>query len=354
MKKFAVAVCALAMLASIVSCKKKPNEDDPIVKDPVPEYAEGVFHPVMHLSTVAEDGTITEEYTWNGEDLASIRYTDGSVVNYTYENGKISKISTTIEGSSMEVRYFYTGNQMSKCEVYADAQKAIDMLMRHNEQNKINGATVTIDQDFLLSLVGDLTGKAAFLNNVCGEAVTKAMTKMAKIAAKDMRKLTIDSQVIELSCDWAGENVSNQYVSAVVNVKLSSEDLTGLGDILPEEIQAMLSLIVMGGLPLSLTLNDTISATYDNYYNPNFCNWGGLMSMDFTNPNLAGMLSLNNVLTTTNNGTISISINLGQPAELFNQPIANEYNEYTYLYNDKKYPTQMNAGETTITYSYQD
>ena len=344
------------MLASVVSCKKKPNEDDPIVKDPVPEYAEGVFHPVMHLSTVAEDGTITEEYTWNGEDLASIRYTDGSVVNYTYENGKISKISTTIEGSSMEVRYFYTGNQMSRCEVYADAQKAIDMLMRHNEQNKINGATVTIDQDFLLSLVGDLTGKAAFLNNVCGEAVTKAMVKMAQVAAKDVRKLTIDSQVIELSCDWVGENVVNQYVTAAINVRLSSADLSLLGDAIPEELQAMLPLIdMMGGLPLTLALNDTVTATYDEYYNPYFCNWGGLMSMDFTNPNLSGMLSLNNVLTTTNNGSMAISMDfMGQVMDLMNQPIANEYNEYSYLYNDKKYPTQKEAAEATITYSYKD
>lgn len=357
MKKFVVAVCALAMMAGVVSCKKNPEDVDPIVEeDPVPEYAEGVFHPVMHLSTVAEDGVITEEYTWNGKDLASIRYTDGSTVNYTYENGMISKINTSIEGMDMEVRYFYTGNQLTKCEVYAAEQKAIDMLMHHNELNKISGATVTVDQNFLLSLMGDLTGKSAFLNNVCGEAVTKTMVKMAQLAAKDVRKLTIDSQVIELSCDWAGENVANQYVTAAINVKLSSADLSLLGDVIPEELQAMLPLIdMMGGLPLTLALNDTVSATYDEYYNPNFCNWGGLMSMDFTNPNLAGMLSLNNVVTVTNNGSVAISMNFGgQTADLINQPIANEYNEYSYLYNDKKYPTQKNAGETTITYSYKD
>lgn len=345
------------MMAGVVSCKKNPEDVDPIVEeDPVPEYAEGVFHPVMHLSTVAEDGVITEEYTWNGKDLASIRYTDGSTVNYTYENGMISKINTSIEGMDMEVRYFYTGNQLTKCEVYAAEQKAIDMLMHHNELNKISGATVTVDQNFLLSLMGDLTGKSAFLNNVCGEAVTKTMVKMAQLAAKDVRKLTIDSQVIELSCDWAGENVANQYVTAAINVKLSSADLSLLGDVIPEELQAMLPLIdMMGGLPLTLALNDTVSATYDEYYNPNFCNWGGLMSMDFTNPNLAGMLSLNNVVTVTNNGSVAISMNFGgQTADLINQPIANEYNEYSYLYNDKKYPTQKNAGETTITYSYKD
>ena len=357
MKKFVVAVCALALMAGAVSCKKDPDDIDPIVEeDPVPEYAEGVYHPVMHLSTVAEDGAITEEYTWNGNDLASISYTDGSTVNYTYENGMISKINTNLEGMDMEVRYFYVGNQLTKCEVYAAAQKAIDMEMHHNELNKISGATLTVDQNFLLSLMGDLTGKSAFLNNVCGEAVTKAMVKMAQVAAKDVRKLTIDSQVIELSCDWVGENVVNQYVTAAINVKISSADLSLLGDAIPEELQAVLPLIdMMGGLPLTLALNDTITATYDEYYNPYFCNWGGLMSMDFTNPNLSGMLSLNNVLTTTNNGSMAISMDfMGQVMDFMNQPIANEYNEYSYLYNDKKYPTQKEAAEATITYSYKD
>ena len=55
MKKIAISLCAIALVMGTVSCKKE--KIDPIVEDnPVPVYAEGIYHPTLKIATVGEDG----------------------------------------------------------------------------------------------------------------------------------------------------------------------------------------------------------------------------------------------------------------------------------------------------------
>lgn len=253
MKKFLVAICALAMMAGAVSCKDKENED-PIEEERVPEYAEGVFNPVMQLSTVAMDSVTIEEYVWEGNQLTSIRYSDGTTVNYSYENGKLSKLTANVEGENEEVRYYYTGNLLASCELDVAGVKMMDMVMKHNDVNRIDSATVTMNIEYLSSLLGDITGKGRVLVNLLGRSTTETLAKMAQVAKMDNSKLSLTNQNIVLSLGWNGENVDAQYLSASLEVSLSSADITAIGDAglfeIPEELASLLPLIdLMGGLP---------------------------------------------------------------------------------------------------------
>lgn len=354
MKKFIVAVCALALVA--VSCKKDP-QIDPIEEERVPVYEEGVYNPVMQLSSVATDGVVAETYTWDGDKLSQIIYDNGTSVNYFYNGDKLSKITANVEGDN-EVRYNYSGNQLVGCEIYFGETKAIDMVMQHNATGKINAATINIDQDFLLSMGGDLFGKSSVLTSLLGRSVTEQLVKMAQLSQLDSRKFSLTNQSINIALDWDGENVSAQYLTASIDLVLNSADtaLIGMFFDIPDELTAILPFIdAVGGLPANVSLKDTVSATYDQYYNPYFCNWGGLLSMDISNPNLSSLFSLNNVMTITNNGSIVVGVTFGgQTLEMYNVPIINEYNEFTYLYNEKKYPTEKNAPESKTTYTYKN
>lgn len=356
MKKIIVALCAFAMMAGAVSCKKD-NEIDPIEEERVPEYAEGVFNPVMQLSSVEQDGVAIEQYTWNGNDLTSIRYNDGVTANYVYENGKIAKVTANMEGNE-EVRYLYNDNQLSNIEIYYDATKAMDMAMQHNEQNRISGANITVDMNFLSSLAGGLMGKGTAFENILGTEVAQSLVKMAKVAKKDNSKYALTNQSVTLALKWNGENVDTQYFAASLEVTLSSSDIRMFGDAglfeIPEELESILPLIdMMGGLPFTFTLTDTVAATYDNYYNPNYCNLGNILSMDMTSPNLFGIFSLNNVVTIQHNGTLDLGMTFGgQTNSIMSYPIANVYDEYSYQYNDKKYPTVKSTTEGDIHYIY--
>ena len=62
MKKIVITLCAFALVAGVVSCKKEKIE--PTEQDPVPVYAEGIYHPTMKIATVSENGVLTQEWNW--------------------------------------------------------------------------------------------------------------------------------------------------------------------------------------------------------------------------------------------------------------------------------------------------
>ena len=53
----------------------------------------------------------------------------------------------------------------------------------------------------------------------------------------------------------------------------------------------------------------------------------------------------------TNSGSVAISASLlGQSMDLYNYPL-NDYAEYQYQYNDKRYPTKVSS-DTDVEYIY--
>ena len=345
MKKIVITLCAFALMAGAVSCKKEKIE--PIEQDPVPVYAEGVYHPVMKIVSVNEDGVLTQEWNWVGDNLDKITTPDGGATVYNYSGNYISKVSMTGDEAE-EIRYYYDANNMfTKCEIYYNGSQAVAMNLTHNAAGKVSGAEVLVDDSFLLSLASGLLGGGSLFEKLVGRQAAESMIMMAKLQHAKDPKFTMGSKEFAMVLDWNGENLSSQVINGNASVILDTNDLNMLQMFIdiPEEYLGLIQMAMMlqGGLPLTLTFNDTIACTYDTNYNPFFCNWGEI----FSHRNL----SLNNALTMTMSGSVAISASLlGQTMDLYNTPLS-EYAEYQYQYNEKRYPTKVSS-DTDVEYTY--
>jgi hypothetical protein len=346
MKKIAISLCAIALVMGTVSCKKEII--DPIVEDnPVPVYAEGIYHPTLKIATVGEDGELTQQWNWVGDNLDQIIATNGENVTYNYSGNYIAKVSTAGDRAE-EIRYYYDGNHaFQSCEIYYDGVKALTMVFTHNAAGKISSADVTIEDSFLLSLAGDLLGFDSSFEKLVGRPAAESMITMAKIAHAKGTKFSVGDKSVTANIDWAGENVSNLVLQARMTLNLDTNDLNLVQQFLPIPDEYLpiiqMAMVYGGGLPLTLALDDTISSTFDDNYNPMFCNWGMMVSPE--------TLSLNNILTQTSKGAVSVKISfMGQSMDLFNNPM-DDYTEYQYQYNDKKYPTHV-SGDAELEYTY--
>ena len=333
-------MCAIAMLAGATSC----NKDD-IKPEPVPTYAEGVYHPVMQIATVTEDDAVSEQWTWIGDNLDHIDLTAGGTTTYNYSGDLIQKVSST-GNQPLELRYAYSGKQFSKCEAYYENQLAATLGFLHNANGKISTADITVEDAFLLSQLGNIIG-GGFLKKMVGKPMAETLVKMAQLSQLDNSKFSMGNKVIGMTLVWDGDDVAKQILNANVSVILDTSDMNLLNQlgVIPQEYQSIIQLAMLygGGLPLTLSITDTINATYDNNYNPHFCNWGEIFSPQ--------NLSLHNVLTLTNSGVIDVQVTvMGQTMNLYQQPI-NDYTEYMYQYNDKKYPTEV-SGDMNVIYTY--
>ena len=345
MKKIVITLCAFALVAGVVSCTKEMIE--PVEQDPVPVYAEGIYHPTMKIATVSENSVLTQEWNWEGDNLDKIVTSDGGATTYNYSGNYISKVSITGDQTE-ELRYYYDAdNKFSKCEIYYDGAQAVTMNLTHNAAGKVSGAEVLVDDSFLLSLASGLLGGGSLFEQLVGRQAAESMIIMTRLQHAKNPKFTMGSKQFGMELNWNGENLSNQIITGNASVILDTNDLNMLQMFIdiPEEYLGLIQMAMMlqGGLPLTLTLNDTIACTYDTNYNPFFCNWGEI----FSHRNL----SLNNALTMTMSGSVAISASLlGQTMELYNYPL-NQYAEYEYQYNDKRYPTQVSS-DTDISYTY--
>ena len=345
MKKIVIALCACALVAGAVSCKKEKIE--PVEQDPVPVYAEGIYHPVMKLATVNEDGVLTQEWSWSGDNLDKIVTPDGGSTTYNYTGNYISKVSTP-GGQLEELRYYYDeSNKFSKCEIYYEGMLAVTMNLTHNAAGKLGGAEVLVEDSFLLSLATGLLGGGSLFEQLVGRKAAESMIMMAQLQHANSPKFTMGNKEFSMTLEWNGENLSNQILNGNATIVLDTNDLNLLQMFLdiPEEYLTLIQMAMMfqGGLPLSLNLSDTIACTYDTNYNPFFCNWGEV----FSHRNL----SLNNALTMNNTGSVAISVSLlGETMDLYNYPL-DQYAEYEYQYNDKRYPTKVSS-DTDIEYTY--
>jgi hypothetical protein len=344
MKKFVVILSACAMMAGAVSCKKEKIEP---IEDPVPVYAEGIYHPVMKLATVTEDGVLTQEWNWVGDNLDKITSPDGGATTYNYTGNYISKVSTAGDQTE-ELRYYYDeSNKFTKCEIFYDGMQAVTMNLTHNAAGKLSGAEVLVEDSFLLSLASGLLGGGSLFEQLVGRQAAESMIIMAKLQHAKNPKFTMGSKEFGMVLDWNGENLSSQVINGNASIILDTNDLNLLQMFLdiPDEYLGLIQMAMMfqGGLPLTLTLNDTIACTYDTNYNPFFCNWGEI----FSHRNL----SLNNASTMRMSGAVSISASMmGQTMDLYSYPLS-DYQEYEYQYNEKRYPTQVSSG-TEVLYTY--
>lgn len=347
MKKLFVTLCTLALLVSIASCKK---EKEPVVENPIPVYKEGVYHPIMKVATVSEDGNIVQEWSWLGDNLDHITWTGEGDKSYSYNGDLITKVVSN-QGLGEELRYTYTGEQMTKCEVYYEEELAVSIDLQHNEAGKISGGMITIDDNFLMNLAAQLLGQGSFFEKLVGTRTAETMVQMAKIAkAQNDSKFSIANKSFTMNLEWNGENVDKQILNGSFVVNVTSEDLEFVQNFfeIPEQYLSIIQMVMAmtgGNLPLQVTLSDTIVATYDNMYNPMFCNWGEVFSQL--------TLSRANILNQENHFDVALAISvMGQTQELFRRP-EDTFAEYSYEYNDKHYPTKV-ISDTEIIYTYKN
>lgn len=343
MKKVIVSLCALVLLASVLSCKKEKEEIEK-----VPVYAEGIYHPIMKIASVTQNGDTVQEWSWNGANLDSITNSDGRTMVYSYSGDYITKVSSN-DNLSEEIVYLYSEGQMTKCEIYYQGALAVTLDMRHSDARKINGADITVDDNFLMTLAGSLLGKGSAFEKVVGRQAAESMILAARMSQTSLAsKFSITDKTFSMSFQWEGENVVKQILGGVVNVTLSTEDLELFQQFIPEEYMQYIQplMLLMGGqVPIQFAVNDTLTAIFDNKYNPLFCNWGEMIS--------SKTLSLNNMLSSEDNGAVTFSIvALGQSTELFRRPIYNSQ-EYSYEYNTDNYPTKV-SGTDEIVYTYKN
>ena len=343
MKKVFVSLLAVTVMACTVSCKKEP------IPDPVPVYEEGIYHPCQKLATVTENGVLSEEWNWSKDNLNSITMTEaGTSTVYNYSGDFITKVVSARDYGE-EIRYTYTGNQISGCEIYYEGSPAVTMTMQHNAEGKLSGADIVIDDNFLLSLAGNLLGGGSAFERLVGRSTAESMILMAQLCNRPSApKFEISNKTFSMNMQWTGENLTQQVINGLVTISVSTEDIDFIQQFIniPDEYLSLIQMAMLltgGQLPLNLTLTDTVISTYDDKYNPMFCNWGEIFSPQ--------NLSLNNVLTTAHNSAMKVSVALmGQVTDLLNQP-QNSEQSFSYEYNNKNYPTKViSDGEKLYTY----
>lgn len=349
MKKLLLSLMALTMVVTVLSCKKDPNPNEGNVPA-VPVYKEGVYNPVMKVASVTKNGDPDQEWSWQGDNLDRITWIGGEVKSYTYADGYITKVESDLSLGE-ELRYTYADGRMTKCDVYYSGALALQIDLQHNEVGKISGGQITIDDNFLMTLAGQLLGQGSFFEKLVGTPAAETMVQLAQIAkAHGDTKLSISDKVFSTSFVWNGENVDRQVLEGSLVLNVTADDLDLLQQFIdiPEQYLSLIQMVMMAGggsLPLQVSIADTISATYDDMYNPMFCNWGELLSPQ--------TLSRANMLTMSNNAAIALSISMmGQSQELLRRPF-NTTEEYHYEYNDQKYPTKV-TGTDEIIYTYKN
>lgn len=335
------------MIVSVLSCKKDPSPQD---EARVPTYKEGVYNPVMKVALVTKNGESDQEWTWQGDNLDHITWIGGEVKTYTHTDGYITKVVSDLSLGE-ELRYTYANSKMTQCEVYYSGALALQIDFQHNEAGKISGGQITVDDNFLMTLAGQLLGKGSSFEKLVGTPTAETLVQMARInKASGDAKLNITDKHFSTTIVWNGENVDKQIVEGSLVLNVTADDLELIQQLIdiPEEYLSMIQMIMTAGggsIPLQVGVADTISATYDNMYNPMFCNWGDIISPQ--------TLSRSNVLSLSNNAAITLSISvMGQNQELLRRPFSTT-EEYLYEYNDQKYPIKA-TGNDEIIYTYKN
>ncbi len=341
MKKLFLAFGALAMLGA-VSCKK----DNP---EAIPAYAEGKYQPVEKVATISEDGNLAQEWVWADKNLDHIVVAGEGTISLSYDGDFIAKV-TSNAGNKEELRYTYANNLISGCDIYYNGSEAIKFgNVLHGANGKISSADITVSDGFLMSMIGNMFGNGGGLFKTLGRPLTESLVKVANLRSQmNNRKFEFGGTTMNMAMVWDGENLKQQIVHGDIVMNITSDDIELLGQFLPipDEYQGMLELAMMlggGKLPITIAYNDTTNCTYDNNYNPMFCNWTQMFSPQ--------NLSLNNATVVEHRGAMTMGITMmGQTTNLMNTPL-NSTETYIYEYNDKKYPTRV-SGETNVIYTY--
>lgn len=318
MKKLIFSLAIASLVMGMVGCKKDNNHDNAM--------GEGVYAPEMRIATITNENS-TQTWEWGSSKLASISDSKGGSAQFDYTGNKISNITSTLNTANpMQMKYDYDDGWMTKLSVIEDNKNIMVANIRHNANDQISGLTATLNEDYLMSAIGDMIG----------------------LGAKNGSKFTFSNQDIQMAFVWSGNNVKQAILTANLSGSISASDIVDMvGSENLGEIGSFISLL-SGDFPLSISVKDTMTYTYDNHHNPFY--------MLLTDGPMPTTLSENNPLTMENSGKGDLKITLSIPM-LGEYPIEQsipikDNDAWTYEYNSKGFPTKISNtdGIQTITY----
>ena len=365
MKRIVVAVCALSLMAGVVSCKKDDINNASSNEDTYtnPTYTEGVFQPGRHLASVLGNG-VSQQWSWSATDpqqLTSITdYVNSGSYSFTYKgSGRLATSTYTAGGSTTSYSFEYDEGTLDR---------------------------LTIRQNGNIAAVGTAGYSGGKISQIDYTDIASSLLLQYANAYLDMG-LPTDANIhftnpsLSDTYAWSGENVASEHFTGSFNGTVSLSQLSELaGDMISQTLGSyattLLPLLVQylgdSTQTFTATVDATVSNTFDNKYNPYRGFWGdGLMAQPQT-------LSANNVTSTTATGTVTLSVTLSLPTEcpsalsqysmLWNIVIGmingqsfsqsypiNQAHTYTYKYNSIGFPTSCtNEGGEAYTYTYKE
>ena len=343
MKKVVLALCAVMMLG-MAACKKDNVEPaNPSGGDSHPTQiptGEGYFNPVQRISSIIVDGEVSEEWDWNNDVVTTIMTPGegGSMLEtswFEYSNYRLMGANTTLQGMPVLIDYSYSGDKLASVSASSGPMEVLNIVFTHSAEGKISHLTMNINE-YVLAILSELFGNS--FPNIFG-----------KTLAAVPGKFSVNSTDFAADLTWQGDNVSQFALAGDVSIDATLgeiREMINLDSLLGSYSVFLSALGDSTVIPITISLSETSTFTYDNKSNPFYGFFGRL------DPS---MLSANNVTTVSNDvsATLSASLNLGfmvLPLS-FPLPIPVDVSpvNLTYTYNAAGFPETATAADGSVT-----
>jgi len=305
MKKVLIVAFVLALMGGAVSCKKeevKPIEGpatDTVKPYEDPIYVEGVFNPGRHLATVVAGGH-NEQWNWSAttpKQLTSITDpTMGATTSLTYKgSGLLASATQTSNGSTTKINFDYEAG------------------------GTLNSYTILLGGKSVATCNAGYSG--GHISELNYRDVDVAY--LAQIGGIDLGSdFQVNSLTMDDNFNWTGNNPVKETLAINLDGRISLRALDELahdeivnlfGSTLASVAEAFINLMVlnMGDSTYATTVSGSIASdyTFDDKYNPYRGLWYHGLTMQ------PASLSANNLLSTTTNGNLHVSIVFTMPAQ---------------------------------------
>lgn len=367
MKKFIVALCGLALLAGLSSCKKDDpsTDEEPANTYADPAYVEGIFNPGRHIKSIVGP-KMSQQWNWSGSPLQLTDVTDvvnGESYSFSYKgSGRLGVSDIRNSEGTEQYTFTYDDGTLDSYEI--------------RKNNKMMGRGSVCYAGGHISYIT--------YSDIAANWMIEMSNSLFGMNMSTNTSIQFDNPMFTDRYTWNGSNVATESVEMDLDGTISLSELFDLfGDQMSGAFgsySAILRLMVqaMGdsSYAFSITASANASYKYDSKFNPFRGYWGeGLI----TNPRA---LSANNVTSVQNTGSIRFqsNITIDLPSECpawasafsgawgiihmllngrsipIDQTIPlSSTKTYSYSYNSIGFPTQVtDQDNNTFTYTYQE
>lgn len=321
MKHISILLLGVLLVLGATSCKKTDL-------DRMGTFGEGLYQPDFHISSIQQGSAASEIWSWGTSKLSSISLpTDGSMYDFTYNGDRVGMVTLTRpDGGTQRANYTYDGTLLTRMELVNGNRTDIVMQVNHDANNHIATLNLDLSDQFLFNTAISLLGSSM----------------------KSAAKYSITNKQFAGTLTWSGDNVEKFLLTGNVTATTTLSDLAEFIE-LPSVIQGMLEQIGDVEYPLTATLNQSTTYTYDECNNPFYCHYR--TNLD------PSILSKNNLLSATTTGTLEIKVTVTDLPFIGSYPVSRtidlgESHTYSYTYNKKNLPETYTVDGIQYTINY--